>query len=86
MLLKEVNEGNSFLVKHLDRFEDFTFYLEIYTPDKHFVSIKRSVVPASRVSLKLPNRSVADLTLGVLTIRIMMMSHLRQRASFSTPI
>lgn len=27
MLLKEVNENNSFLVKHLDRFADFVFYL-----------------------------------------------------------
>jgi uncharacterized protein YydD (DUF2326 family) len=64
MLLKEVNESNSFLVKHVDRFADFTFYLELLTPDKHFVSIKRSVVPASRVSLKLADKSVADLTLA----------------------
>lgn len=64
MLLKEVNEGNSFLVKHLDRFADFTFYLEVLTPDKHFVSIKRSVVPSSRVSLKLTDKSASDLTLA----------------------
>lgn len=64
MLLKEVSESNSFLIKHLDRFVDFTFYIELLTPDNSFVSVKRSVEAATRISLKRSDKDIPDLTLA----------------------
>ena len=51
LLLKEVNDSNSFLIKHMDRFSDFNFYLEILTPDGSFVTIQRAVETHTRISL-----------------------------------
>lgn len=41
-----------FLFKHLDRFEEFVFLLEIELLDGTYVTIRRSVVEASRIAFK----------------------------------
>ncbi len=41
-----------FLFKHLDRFNDFVFYLEIKLQDETFVSIRRSVEKPTKISFK----------------------------------
>lgn len=64
LLLKEVNEHNSFLIKHLDRFLDFIFFLEVLTPEGGFVTIRRPVGAATRISLKRHAADIPDLTLA----------------------
>lgn len=43
LLLKEVSEKNSFLLKHLDRFEQFVFYIEIQSHTGGYVTIRRGI-------------------------------------------
>lgn len=45
-------DAKFFLFKHLDRFEDFVFFLEIELLDGGYVTIRRSVAEASKVSFK----------------------------------
>ncbi|MFI2959726.1 DUF2326 domain-containing protein [Priestia sp. JSM ZJ58] len=47
-LLKEIKK-DFFLYKHYDRFEEFTFYLEIALDNGHFCTIKRSVKRKSKI-------------------------------------
>ena len=64
LLLKDVNENNSFLIKHVDRFVDFAFFLELVAPDGGFVTIRRSVESPTRVSLKRHDKDVPNLNLA----------------------
>lgn len=64
LLLKDVSESNSFLIKHLDRFSEFAFFLEVVTPDGAFVTIRRSVETPTRISLKRHISDIPDLTLA----------------------
>ena len=41
-----------FLFKHQDAFEDFVFYLEVQLADETYLTIRRSVAIASKISLK----------------------------------
>ncbi len=41
-----------FLFKHLDRFESFVFFLEVELEDASFVTVRRSVADATRISFK----------------------------------
>ncbi|KQY73414.1 MULTISPECIES: DUF2326 domain-containing protein [unclassified Brevundimonas] len=45
-------DAKFFLFKHLDRFEDFTFFLEIELPDGSYVTVRRSVAEASKIAFK----------------------------------
>lgn len=50
-LLSKRNK-NFFLFKHEDRFEDFTFFLELELLDGSFLTIRRSVKNATKISFK----------------------------------
>lgn len=52
LLLKEVSEKNSFLLKHLDRFEQFVFYIELQSHAGGYVTIRRGVQEPTKISLK----------------------------------
>ncbi len=41
-----------FLFKHLDRFEQFVFYLEIELPDSSHITVRRGVSRATKISFK----------------------------------
>ncbi|GMU93951.1 MAG: hypothetical protein AMXMBFR4_30090 [Candidatus Hydrogenedentota bacterium] len=45
-------ESTFFLFKHLDLFRDFTFFLELELADASYLTIRRSVRDASRISFK----------------------------------
>lgn len=45
-------DAKFFLFKHLDRFRDFVFFLEIELEDASFVTIRRSVEEATKISFK----------------------------------
>lgn len=45
-------DAKFFLFKHLDRFEDFVFFLEIELTDGGYVTVRRSVAEASKVAFK----------------------------------
>ena len=45
-------DARFFLFKHLDRFEEFVFFLEIELFDGSYVTVRRSVAEASRVAFK----------------------------------
>ncbi len=45
-------DAKFFLFKHLDRFEDFVFFLEIELLDGGYVTVRRSVAEASRIAFK----------------------------------
>jgi uncharacterized protein YydD (DUF2326 family) len=45
-------KANFFLFKHFELFKEFVFFLEIQLPDSSFVTIRRSVAEASKVSFK----------------------------------
>ena len=50
--LLKMRDRDFFLFKHLDRFQLFVFFLEIKTDDGDFVTIRRSVESASKISFK----------------------------------
>jgi uncharacterized protein YydD (DUF2326 family) len=52
---------NSFLLKHEDRFKDFTFFLEIEALDGSFVTVRRSVREPTKISLKRHTQQGMDL-------------------------
>jgi uncharacterized protein YydD (DUF2326 family) len=64
LLLKGVDDSNSFLIKHLDRFSEFVFFLEVLTPGGAFVTIRRAVEAPTRISLKRHGSDIPDLTLA----------------------
>jgi uncharacterized protein YydD (DUF2326 family) len=64
LLLKDVSESNCFLIKHVDRFLDFVFFMEVLAPDGGFVTIRRSVEAPTRISLKRHATDTPDLTLA----------------------
>jgi uncharacterized protein YydD (DUF2326 family) len=64
LLLKDVSDSNSFLIKHIDRFSEFVFYLELLTPSGGFVTIRRAVEASTRISLKRHDTDLPDLTLA----------------------
>ncbi|MGE0284844.1 MAG: DUF2326 domain-containing protein [Bradyrhizobium sp.] len=45
-------DAKFFLFKHLDRFEDFVFFLEIELLDGTYVTVRRSVAEASKIAFK----------------------------------
>ncbi|HTM81940.1 DUF2326 domain-containing protein [Asticcacaulis sp.] len=45
-------DQNFFLFKHIDRFERFTFFLEIQLTDGSFVTVRRSARDSSRIAFK----------------------------------
>lgn len=49
-----------FLFKHLDLFEEFVFYLEIGLADSNFVTVRRSVSAATKISFKKHTKSHQD--------------------------
>jgi uncharacterized protein YydD (DUF2326 family) len=51
-----------FLFKHLDLFKEFVFFLEIELTDASYVTVRRSVEEASKVSFKKHEASRQDLT------------------------
>ncbi|MBI5141829.1 MAG: DUF2326 domain-containing protein [Nitrospirae bacterium] len=55
-------DAKSFLFKHLDIFKEFEFFLEIELADASYVTVRRSVVEASKISFKKHEASRQDLT------------------------
>jgi uncharacterized protein YydD (DUF2326 family) len=51
-----------FLFKHYDRFENFTFFLEIELQDASFLTVRRSVRAASKISFKKHEAANQDFT------------------------
>jgi uncharacterized protein YydD (DUF2326 family) len=51
-----------FLFKHIDLFEDFVFFLEIELPDASYVTVRRSVKEATKISFKKHVASHQDFT------------------------
>lgn len=45
-------DQNFFIFKHLDRFKEFVFYLEIELSDASFVTVRRGVEEATKISFK----------------------------------
>lgn len=43
-------DSSNFLFKHLDRFKDFIFFLEVELPDRKYLTIRRSVEDHSRIA------------------------------------
>lgn len=58
--LLQGRDAKFFLFKHLDRFEDFIFFLEVELPDSSYLTIRRSVAEASKVSFKKHEASHQD--------------------------
>lgn len=54
---------NFFLFKHPERFKDFVFFLEVELADASFLTIRRSVEEASRISFKRHEAGHQDLSL-----------------------
>lgn len=55
-------DANFFLFKHLDLFKDFVFFLEIELMDASYVTVRRSVEEASKISFKKHEASHQDFT------------------------
>ncbi|MBI3118250.1 MAG: DUF2326 domain-containing protein, partial [Candidatus Hydrogenedentes bacterium] len=55
-------DAKFFLFKHLDLFKDFVFFLEIELMDASYVTVRRSVEEASKVSFKKHEASHQDFT------------------------
>jgi len=55
-------DAKFFLFKHLDLFEDFVFFLEIELMDASYVTVRRSVEEASKISFKKHEASHQDFT------------------------
>lgn len=55
-------DAKFFLFKHLDLFKDFVFFLEIELLDASYVTVRRSVEDASKVSFKKHEASQQDFT------------------------
>ena len=53
---------NFFLVRHLDLFKDFVFFLEIQLADASYVTVRRSVEKATKISFKKHAASRQDFT------------------------
>jgi len=53
-------DQNFFIFKHLDRFKDFVFYLEIELADASFLTVRRGVEEATRISFKKHEASHQD--------------------------
>jgi uncharacterized protein YydD (DUF2326 family) len=51
-----------FLFKHEDLFRDFVFFLELRLDEDRFVTVRRSVSEATKISFKYSNESSADLS------------------------
>ncbi|HLM83521.1 MAG TPA: DUF2326 domain-containing protein [Terriglobales bacterium] len=62
LLLKEVSEKNSFLLKHQDRFEQFVFYIELQPHTGDYVTIRRGVQEPTKISLKRHPKRDQDLS------------------------
>jgi uncharacterized protein YydD (DUF2326 family) len=45
-------DNSFFLFKHFDRFKEFVFFLEIELMDASYVTVRRSVIEASKISFK----------------------------------
>ena len=52
LLLKDVSEKNSFMLKHLERFQEFIFYIELQSHTGDYVTIRRGVQEPTRIALK----------------------------------
>ena len=52
LLLKEVSDKNSFLLKRRDRFEQFVFYIELQSHTGTYVTIRRGIQEPTKISLK----------------------------------
>jgi len=55
-------DANFFLFKHLNLFREFVFFLEIELADASYVTVRRSVEDASKISFKKHEASRQDLT------------------------
>lgn len=60
-LLMDITSTNHFLEKHSQRFKSFVFYLELMTADGTFLTVRRSVEYATKISLKRHNEGNVDL-------------------------
>lgn len=60
--LLAVHSQHFFLARHHERFEEFIFFLEIELLDGTFVTVRRGVAEASRISFKKHPRRRQDLT------------------------
>jgi uncharacterized protein YydD (DUF2326 family) len=61
--LLSTKDNKFFLFKHYDRFKDFIFFLEIELLDKSFITIRRSVSEATKISFKHHQNSHQDFNL-----------------------
>lgn len=52
LLLRDVSDKTSFLLKHFDRFQQFVFYLELQSHGGGFVTVRRAVEESTKISLK----------------------------------
>ncbi len=55
-------DKNFFLLKHLDLFKEFVFFLEIELADASYLTVRRSVAEASKISFKKHEARHQDLT------------------------
>lgn len=53
-------DAKFFLFKHEDVFKSFAFFLEIELPDRSFLTIRRAVVPGSKIDFLRSDASVKD--------------------------
>ena len=60
--LLKAKHKDFFLFKHKDLFEDFIFFLELNLADNRFVTIRRSVAEATKISFRYTPESIKDLS------------------------
>lgn len=63
LLLKSIqNKEKFFLTRHIDKFHKFEFFLELYLSQKHYVTIKRSPLRNTKISIKRHKYPYEDFT------------------------
>lgn len=59
MFLKEIKKGH-FLKDNIDKFENYTFFMELKKSENNFITIKRNVKTNTKISLKLHKKGKQD--------------------------
>ena len=52
MMLKDIGTGDSFLSKHVDRFDKFRFFIEVALNEGDYVTIRRTVADSGKIAIK----------------------------------
>ncbi|TBX45712.1 DUF2326 domain-containing protein [Bacillus thuringiensis] len=59
MFLKELKKGN-FLKDHLDKFKNYTFFMELKKSEDNYITIKRSIKSNTKISFKFHSKGKQD--------------------------